>query len=79
MKGFETGKRDDWMFFLWNLKCGLATLGLCLFSKGMQLGLSLTRYSTSLQRHTLTCRALMVKPMFSTHDKVSGFYPAENK
>lgn len=26
MKGFETGKREDWMFFPWNLKCGLATL-----------------------------------------------------
>ena len=48
-------------------------LGLCLFSKGVQLGQSLTRYSTTLQRHMLIWRVLIVKPMFPTHDKVNGF------
>lgn len=53
--------------------------GFCLFSKGVQLGLSVTSYPTSLHGHTLARRALMVMLMFPAYNKVNGFYPAENE
>ena len=52
-------------------------LGLCLFSKGVQLGQSLTRYSTTLQRHMLTeglrpqPRVMELLPQTTPHCNIS--------